>query len=173
MHVTVQVLALHLRSTGPGIVHDNSTLVHLLMDAWPHLHGSSAGGMRTEKLQRIESPKWNPPVLTFQIERHGGTALGSTRAEMQHWEVDLDVGTAEQGRSTHRQIHAMAARWNHQSLAMELAEAHQKRERTREASLEKEAHRRFGQRCRPKWIPANCSRTKETAKGGHCPNTRK
>ncbi|WP_147263492.1 hypothetical protein [Roseimicrobium gellanilyticum] len=79
--------------------------------------------MHAEKLHRIEKVQWNPPVLSFQIERHGGTTLGSTRAEMQHWEVNVEQGTANQVRRTHRQIHSMAKRWSPAALAVELAEA--------------------------------------------------
>jgi hypothetical protein len=79
--------------------------------------------MRAEKLYRLESPTWTPPVLTFQIERHGGTVMGSTRAEVQHWEVHTDIGSAELIRSTRRQLHSMATKWSAESLATELAEA--------------------------------------------------
>lgn len=46
-------------------------------------------------LSRMEQIVWEPPVLTFVIARHGGMVLGSTRAELQHWAVDLNKMTAE------------------------------------------------------------------------------
>ena len=42
---------------------------------------------------------WNPPVLSFVVERHGSTVLGSTRAEKQQWNLNLENKTA-----THRTI---------------------------------------------------------------------
>jgi hypothetical protein len=42
------------------------------------------------KLSRMKDATWNPPILEFTIERHGGTALGSTRASLQRWEINMD-----------------------------------------------------------------------------------
>ena len=54
---------------------------------------------------RMENVEWHPPILTFLIERHGGTVLGSARAELQRWTVDLDRRTATCERVGHRQFH--------------------------------------------------------------------
>ena len=35
-----------------------------------------------------------PPILSFAIERHGGTVLGSVYADLQHWSVNLDTKEA-------------------------------------------------------------------------------
>ena len=59
--------------------------------------------------------------LRSELERHGGTVLGSTRAEVQHWEVDPRAATARVVRSTHRQLHPMAARLDVRQLAAEVA----------------------------------------------------
>lgn len=123
MHPAIQSLAEHLGTLRAGPVEDVRSLVVYLADAWPRLHGSSYGGMRAEKLYRLESPAWEPPVLSFQIERHGGTVMGSTRAEVQHWAVHTETSSAELVRNTRRQLHSMATRWNADSLAAELAEA--------------------------------------------------
>jgi hypothetical protein len=123
MHPAITALANYLRSSNAGDVHDSNALVDRLKDAWPHLDGSLSGGMSAEKLHRLEVPKWKPPVLTFHIERHGGTVLGSTRAEIQRWVVNIESGTAEQARSTHRQVRTMAQRWSPHPLAEELANA--------------------------------------------------
>ena len=44
--------------------------------------------MWASKLGRMEKVEWQPPYLTFSIERHGATVKGSTRAELQNWQVD-------------------------------------------------------------------------------------
>jgi len=72
----------YLKSTTPGALTDSGVLERLLADCWDELSGASAGGMHGWKLLgRMEHVHWNPPVLSFTIERHGGTPLGSTRAE--------------------------------------------------------------------------------------------
>jgi hypothetical protein len=43
--------------------------------------------------------RWEPPVLSFTVERHGAMSLGSTRAERQHWVVDIDRRTTRCERS--------------------------------------------------------------------------
>jgi hypothetical protein len=37
---------------------------------------------------------WDPPVLSFTIERHSAMGMASTRAELQRWLVDIDRKTA-------------------------------------------------------------------------------
>jgi len=51
--------------------------------------------MAASKLhERMESVEWSPPHLQFTIERHGGTVHGSTRADLQRWDVNVQRGTA-------------------------------------------------------------------------------
>jgi hypothetical protein len=45
-------------------------------------------------LYRAEDVAWTPPFLTFTLERHGGTVNGSSRAELHHWEVNIETGVA-------------------------------------------------------------------------------
>lgn len=99
----------HLMAVPPGAVLDTNGLDRLLTDCWSDLEGSSEGGMEASKLQgRMESIDWQPPLLTFVIERHGGTVCGSTRAELQHWEVDVERMTATIVKTGQRQIAPMA-----------------------------------------------------------------
>lgn len=51
----------------------------------------------------MKEASWNPPILSFKIERHGGMAQGSSRAEIQRWEVDLDTKSATQYHIGNRQ----------------------------------------------------------------------
>lgn len=84
------------------------TLVEMLKDSWGHLDGSDAEGMRVQKIDRIEELHWDPPLLRFAIERHGGTAMGSTRGELQEWTVNVKEGTASCMESGFRQLEPMA-----------------------------------------------------------------
>ena len=69
----------------------------------------------------MEGVEWNPPNLSFQIERHGGTVNGSSRAEMQHWEIDVVKETRSLVRTGYRQLKAMAESWNARPIAKDLA----------------------------------------------------
>jgi len=80
--------------------------------------------MKSEKLSgRTERMAWQPPMLTFTIERHGGTVNGSSRAELQHWQVDTAAWTAEIITSGHRQLRPAAKRLDVQPLAEAVANA--------------------------------------------------
>src|SRR3954447_10558198 len=76
-------------------VSDVSRLEGLLANAWNALDSGSCGGMKGKKLfNRTENLWWDPPLILFVIERHGGTVMGSSRAELQHWEINLDIKLA-------------------------------------------------------------------------------
>src|SRR5579862_4489195 len=53
---------------------------------------------------RAHGFNWNSPILTFEIERHGGTANGSTRAERQMWAIDVEKRIARPTIVGHCQI---------------------------------------------------------------------
>lgn len=59
-------------------------------------------------LGRMEQVRWEPPVLSFIVERHGETVNGSTRAELQHWEVAVENRTARIVKTGQRQLKPMA-----------------------------------------------------------------
>ena len=114
----------HLAGLGNGPISDSTEIQHLLVASWHLLNGSNDGGMEGYKLHgRMENVVWNPPVLKFFVERHGGTMLGSTRAELQHWEVNLDAETAEITKTGHRQLESMAPRISIKGMAVEIAQA--------------------------------------------------
>lgn len=111
-----------LAAMPPGPLGDDLGLDEALAACWDRLRGNAEGGMEGYKLLgRMESIQWQPPTLTFVIERHGGTVKGSTRAELQHWEVDLDKRTASIIKEGHRQLEPMAPRLSIKELAEEIA----------------------------------------------------
>ncbi|WP_395739414.1 hypothetical protein [Prosthecobacter sp.] len=108
----------------PGAQLDVGQVEFLLEEAWGSLRGARDGGMKAHKIRgRTEGMSWEPPLLSFEIERHGGTVNGSTRAEMQRWCVDVVAHTAEIVGTRKRQLHAMAKRMNVKGPAAEVAEA--------------------------------------------------
>lgn len=104
-----------------GPVADMGPLLELLTPCWDEFRGSGDRAMATYKLRRVERASWNPPTLTFVIERHGGTVMGSSRAELQQWTLDLDAMTAKCEEVGHRQLAPMQPRLDVGPLADEIA----------------------------------------------------
>jgi len=111
---------LSTRNPGPIPKSVRGTLLPLLEDAWADLEGCEEQGMHAGKLPRAEQVRWDPPVLSFVIERHGGTVCGSTRAERQGWTVDLKTCSTEWEMVGHRQVTPMAPRLDVRPIAEEI-----------------------------------------------------
>ena len=109
----------------PGDVTDIKALEAILARCWHCFTGGEIVGMAGYKLVgRMEQVSWQPPVLSFVIERHGAPTLGSTRAELQHWEVDLEKHIATLTGTRPRQIRPPQApirRAEMESLAGQIA----------------------------------------------------
>jgi hypothetical protein len=95
----------------------------LLAGCWDELGGTDETGMKAWKLDRAEDVSWNPPVLSFTIERHGATVLGSTRAELHRWSVNVEEGTADCERGRYRQIWRAAPKLDVRPIAARVCEA--------------------------------------------------
>ena len=94
-----------------------------LAQVWDALAGDD-GGMVGRKLHgRMEAVVWNPPKLTFRIERHGATVLGSSRVEVQEWTVDLEQRTKSVVIVGRRQLQPPQSRLDVKPVAEELARA--------------------------------------------------
>lgn len=105
-----------------GRVDNASELDSLLGRYWNQLDGSKANGMEAGKLHgRMENVVWRRPLLTFTVERHGGTVFGSTRAELQNWTIDLSTGRASCAQGGHRQLHPMRPRLDVTPLVEQVA----------------------------------------------------
>jgi hypothetical protein len=103
----------YLRGTPAGLIpiQDRVQLLGFLESAWSELEGGSLWAMEGRKLNRIKEPSWNPPVLSFKIERHGAIVVGgSSYAELQTWTVDVEEATADAQVSGHRQVRLAAPR---------------------------------------------------------------
>jgi hypothetical protein len=64
------------RTIQPGPISNTGELERLLAACWDELTGDDGGMEAYKLLNRMEDVAWNPPLLTFVIERHGGTARG-------------------------------------------------------------------------------------------------
>jgi hypothetical protein len=119
--MSLEELRQQLNGLGTGPVTDPSMIESLLCACWDELDGD-VGGMTSDKLfGRTETLIWTPPHLTFMIERHGGTVMGSSRAALQHWTIDVTDGSRACSRASHRQLKPMSPRLDVTPLAEELA----------------------------------------------------
>lgn len=119
---SLDALRAFLASLKPGPVADGSGIEPLLQDCWDQFSGSDAEGMRAYKLDgRMERLRWDPPALSFEIERHGATVMGSSRAELHEWEIDVVKMTANCRRGRFRQLTPMSPRLNVKPLAEAVA----------------------------------------------------
>ena len=62
-----------LATIPPGKVSSSIGLDQALAASWDQFHGHAEGGMEAYKLlNRMENILWQPPILNFTLERHGG-----------------------------------------------------------------------------------------------------
>ena len=118
----MQELISYLESNQPGPLSATREFQGLLAGCWDEFDGSGAEGMAAYKLiDRMEDLFYEPPVLRFIIERHGGTVLGSSRAARYAWEVDLEGKSASCELIGYRQLKPMRPRHKVGPIAEEIA----------------------------------------------------
>jgi len=85
-----------LKTIPKGPIKQVAEIESLIAECWNEFLSDDAGGMKPEKtVGRTENLFWNPPILSFIIERHGSIVVGgSTRAEKQKWGLNFDDCTA-------------------------------------------------------------------------------
>ncbi len=116
-------LVKYLENQKPGEIVDTRNLESLLRVYWEELDCSSENGMTGNKLlERMVDVFWEPPILTFSIERHGGYKQGSTRAEIQTWEVNINQKSAKCIKLGHKQLKPVQQRLDIKGLAGEIAD---------------------------------------------------
>jgi hypothetical protein len=120
----LKLLRKHLDTLPTGEVTEPDALIDHLAGCWQDLEGSAAEGMEASKLLRMEGVRWEPPVLSFELERHGAIVQGGTRTEVQLWQVDLERGRATcEKSSSYRQFVPRAEQVQVEPIANEIAEA--------------------------------------------------
>jgi hypothetical protein len=113
----------YLAALPTGTVGEVTPIEKLLAEAWDEFKGGDEGGMSAYKvLGRTEIMKWNPPVLTFDLERHGAAARGSTRAEIQSWTINMAGSMASVASSGLRQVCPRDPNWDAEAVAQEIAQ---------------------------------------------------
>lgn len=107
MTMSTATKALHDELLGlpSGPIHNPDRIETLLSDAWGKFYGSDEGGMRAYKISgRVADLTWEPPLLSFYIERHGGTVQGSSRAEIQYWVLNMTSLSATYSVAPYKQL---------------------------------------------------------------------
>ena len=111
-----------MKRTPGGPVENLAEIESLLAESWRDLKGDEGGMADYKLIGRMEDVTWKPPLLNFSIERHGAiVGGGSTRAEIQDWQVNVETGAAMLVGSGRRQIYPMAKRLDVGPLADQLA----------------------------------------------------
>ena len=101
---------------------DTSRVEGFLAEHWDQLVKDADVGMQGFKVvDRTEKMEWQPPVLSFKIERHGRTVLGSSRAELQHWQLDTADCVATFNGDSYRQKRPKNLTLDIESIAREIA----------------------------------------------------
>jgi hypothetical protein len=63
------LLKKHLFALVPGEIAETGRVAALLAGCWHEFVGAESQRMHAGKLGRIENVSWEPPVLSFRIER--------------------------------------------------------------------------------------------------------
>ena len=96
MTIALQNLNKHLTALPAGPISNEGTVRLLLYDAWDDLLIADDGGFKKDNhIYRVVNLVWDSPCLTFEIERHGGVARGSIRAEIQKWTINVQSHFAD------------------------------------------------------------------------------
>jgi hypothetical protein len=114
-----------LTSVTPGNIDDAAAarVLRALGCVWSDLHRTDDEATEPWKLGRAEHLRWCPPILSFVLERHGAACMGSTRAELHHWEVDVEHGTAAIVDRGRRQLKATQPRLDILALVTQVVDA--------------------------------------------------
>src|SRR5438045_3227069 len=100
-----------VRGLRPGIVRDVAAVEAGLAACWHQLDGGNERGIEPHKLRgRTADMVWEPPLLRFRLERHGGTVQGSSRADLQDWTKDTNAATATVSVRGYRQLYRQEPR---------------------------------------------------------------
>lgn len=113
----------YLKTIPAGSISDKEHLEPLFIQCWEELDGWNSEGMKGYKLQgRMEDVKWDPPILSFSIERHGITVVGSTRATVQEWEINVQKKIALCENVRYRQVYKREPKLNVRQIAQEIVQ---------------------------------------------------
>lgn len=122
----VGILRRVLMAMPPGNITEKSQIKKIeevLSTCWDIFSGASEIKMEGYKIVgRMEEVVWEPPFVSFKIERHGRTVNASTRADIHQWILDVERATAKRKDAGFRQLYPMDKRFNAKLAASEIVE---------------------------------------------------
>jgi hypothetical protein len=119
----MEKLTKYLNSLEPGAMTNHEVLERLVFECWHKFEGGNQEKMEGYKiLHRMENARWNPPILSFVMERHPQTVAGSIWANLQEWKLNIETMKADCEMIGRRQVSAMEPRLNVRPLAEETAQ---------------------------------------------------
>jgi hypothetical protein len=111
----------YLASLKGGTIEDTTQLENLLSTCGDDFIGSGETNMYSSKIPgRMEAVEWNDPILSFEIERHGATVHGSSRADIYKWELDIGKRTARCQKEGYKHLYKTQPRMNTLQIAEEI-----------------------------------------------------
>jgi hypothetical protein len=119
-----KALVAHLSGQAAGEVNSPEQVEDLLVACWHEFEGGDDEGMVGSKLKnRTECMNWDPPVLSFTIERHGRTIGGSIYADLHRWQVNVKrMEACVDEKKGRRQLYAKAKSARMDPIAAEIAD---------------------------------------------------
>jgi len=114
-----------LESASTGLLDEISAVYELIAVLWEEceLVGYDDGGMTTDKLYRAEHISWEPPLLSFRIERHSAIVGGGPKkAEYQVWTFNVPERTKTWSPDGYRLMEPLEPRIKVAPLAEEYAD---------------------------------------------------
>ena len=112
----------YLASVRPGPIKEvGENLEKAVWSCWGKFEGTQElDGYKL--LHRMEDVRWQPPILSFVIERHGATVLGSSYAELHQWTLNLETRQAAVSVVGKRAVSPIDSKLNVRPLAEEVAQ---------------------------------------------------
>lgn len=112
----------YLGSIRPGpIKEEGENLERALWSCWGEFDGTQElDGYKL--LHRMEDVRWQPPILSFVIERHGAAVLGSKYAELHQWTLNLETRQANVSVVGKQAVFPIDSKLNVRPLAEEVAQ---------------------------------------------------
>jgi hypothetical protein len=113
----------HTLQPGAFRAQETEEVERLIAGCWDELNiMTDSRNMEPNKvLNRTQKLAWNPPFLSFEIERHGPTVHGSIYADVHVWTINLETGEARMTPGPRRPVKLKARPLNVRPLAQEIA----------------------------------------------------
>ena len=116
-----------LQTCGEGEIDSamKPAIIEILGENWEDIPGANCEKTYPYKIKRAqdEPMKWEAPILSFKLERHGGTVMGSKKAEIHSWVIDTQKRRAQIVNKSPRYLVPPDRKWDPTPLAQELFRA--------------------------------------------------